>query len=204
MKLLLFSDLHDDSTVAHQLVQRAQTVDVLVSAGDFATARRNLQRCIEILQLVSCPTILVAGNNETTEEPRVACQPWPSAHILHGTAVTIVTLTFYGVGGGIPVTSFGSWSYDFTEDQARALLANGPAGCMLVTHSPPKGAVDVSAYGQHLGSTAIRKMVQRVGPRLVVCGQIHASARQHTFIGSRPVVNAGPAGIEWQLKTLAA
>ena|SRR6266540_2164433 len=70
MKLLLFSDLHADSTAAHQLVQRAQTVDVLVGAGDFATARRNLQRCIEILRLVSCPTILVAGNNETIEELR--------------------------------------------------------------------------------------------------------------------------------------
>jgi uncharacterized protein len=204
MKLLLFSDLHADSTAAHQLVQRAQTVDVLVGAGDFATARRNLQGCIGILRAVSCPTILVAGNNETTEELLAACQSWPSAHILHGTAVTIATLTFYGVGGGVPVTPFGPWSYDFTEEQARALLANCPAGCVLVTHSPPKGAVDQSADGQHLGSVAIREAVQRASPGLVVCGHIHASAGQHTLIGPTPVVNAGPAGIEWQIETLAA
>jgi uncharacterized protein len=199
VKLLLFSDLHADSTAAHRLVQRAQTVDVVIGAGDFATIRRNLPRCIAILQAVPCPAILVAGNNETTEELREACQHWPSAHILHGTAVTVGSLTFYGVGGGIPVTPFGAWSYDFTEDQARALLANCPVGCALVSHSPPKGAVDVSADGQSLGSVAVREVIQRVGPRLVVCGHIHASAGQHTMIGPTPVVNAGPAGIEWQL-----
>jgi len=200
MKLLLFSDLHADSSATHHLVQRAQTVDVLVGAGDFATARRNLQRCIEILRVVSCPTVLVAGNNETTEELQAACQGWASARILHGTAITVENITFFGLGGGIPVTPFGPWSYDFTEDQARALLAHCPAGCVLVTHSPPKGAVDASADGQYLGSTAIREAVQRVSPQLVVCGHIHTSAGQHTFIGSTPIVNAGPAGIEWQLE----
>jgi uncharacterized protein len=201
MKLLLFSDLHADSTAAHQLAQRAQSVDVLIGAGDFATARRNLQRCIDILRLVSRPTILVAGNNETTEELQAACQGWSSAHILHGSAITVEDITFFGIGGGIPVTPFGAWSYDFTEDQARGLLANCPAGCVLVTHSPPKGAVDQSAEGQSLGSSAIREAVQRTSPRLVVCGHVHASGGQHTLIGSTPVVNAGPAGIEWQLET---
>jgi Icc-related predicted phosphoesterase len=201
MKLLLFSDLHADSTATHELVQRAQSVDVLVGAGDFATVRRNLPRCIDILRLVSRPTILVAGNNETTEELQATCRGWSSAHILHGSAVTIENVTFFGIGGGIPVTPFGAWSYDFTEDQARDLLANCPAGCVLVTHSPPKGAVDQSAEGQSLGSVAIREVVQRTSPRLVVCGHIHASGGQHTFIGSTPVVNAGPAGIEWQLET---
>jgi Icc-related predicted phosphoesterase len=123
---------------------------------------------------------------------------------LHGTAVTVENMTFYGVGGGIPLTPFGPWSYDFTEDQAHALLANCPAGCVLVTHSPPKGAVDRSAEGQSLGSAAIHEMVQRASPRLVVCGHIHASAGQHSFIGPTPVVNAGPAGIEWRLETPTA
>jgi uncharacterized protein len=204
MKLLLFSDLHADSTAAQQLLQRAQTVDVVIGAGDFATVRRNLQRCIDILRAVSCPTILVAGNNETTEELQAACQNWPSAHILHGSAITVENVTFYGVGGGIPVTPFGAWSYDFSEEQGRALLANCPTGCVLVTHSPPKGAVDRSAEGRSLGSVAIRETVQRTRPRLVVCGHIHASGGQHTQLGVTPIVNAGPGGIEWQLETPAA
>ena len=73
-----------------------------------------------------------------------------------------------------------------------------------MTHSPPKGAVDRSAEGRSLGSVAIREVVQRSRPRLVVCGHIHASAGQQAQLGVTPVVNAGPGGIHWQLEKPAA
>lgn len=199
MKLLLFSDLHTDRDAADAIVRRAQAVDILIGAGDFASVRRNLHTCIDILRAVDRPTILVAGNNETTDELRAACGQWSSAHILHGSQVTVGQFTFYGIGGGIPVTPFGTWSYDFTEEEARELLADCPQGCILVTHSPPKGAVDVAEGGKSLGSIAIRETVERVQPLLVVCGHIHASAGRRTTIGPTPVVNAGPHGIVWQL-----
>ena len=168
MKLLLFSDLHTDKFAAEAIVRRAQSVDVLIGAGDFANVRHNLHVCIDILKAVDRPTILVAGNNETTDELRDACRNWSSAHILHGTGVTINDIAFYGLGGGVPVTPFGAWSYDFTEEQASDLLAACPHSCVLVTHSPPKGAVDLSSSGISLGSTAIRETIKRVSPLLVV------------------------------------
>src|SRR5262249_37003755 len=143
--------------------------------------------------------ILVAGNHETTDELRAMTRQWSSAHVLHGTGITIGETTFYGVGGGIPTTPFCSWSYDFSEEQAKDLLMGCPDNCILVTHSPPKGAVDVSSQGKSLGSTAVRETVEQVHPLLVVCGHIHESAGQHTFVGQTPVVNAGPSGIEWQI-----
>lgn len=200
MKLLLFSDLHTNIAAAQRLVERAQSVDVLVGAGDFASARHNLSACIDILRQVERPTILVAGNNETTEELRIACQNWPSVHILHGTGVVIDGVPFFGIGGGIPPTPFGAWSYDFSEAQAADLLADCPQNCVLVTHSPPNGAVDTAQDGASYGSVAIRSAIERVNPLLAVCGHIHASGGQHAFIGSTPVVNAGPHGIEWQIE----
>src|SRR5262249_13767475 len=149
-------------TATEVIVQRAQNVDVLVAAGDFANARRNIQVCIDVLRIVDRPTILVAGNNETTEELQAACQGWSSARVLHGSGIEIGNVKFFGIGGGIPVTPFGAWSYDFTEDQAKALLADCPHGCVLVTHSPPKGAVDASSRGDSLGSHAIRETVERI------------------------------------------
>lgn len=199
MKLLLFSDLHADKNAARAIVQQAQSADILIGAGDFANARHNLHDCIDILRAVDRPTILVAGNNETTDELREACQHWSSAHILHGTGITIGNFNFFGIGGGIPITPFGAWSYDFSEEQAQDLLVDCPQGCILVTHSPPKGAVDKSSRGQSLGSTTILETIKRVQPLLVVCGHIHASAGQQTFIGKTPVINAGTRGIEWEL-----
>ncbi len=199
MKLLLFSDLHCNARAAACLVEHSAQVDVMVGAGDFATVRRDLHKTIDVLKTSGKPTVLVAGNAETFDELQAACTGWHDAHVLHGTSAVIDGVTFYGVGGGIPVTPFGAWSFDFTEEQAAELLADCPAGCVLVTHSPPQGAVDVSSLGRSLGSVAIRQTIEAKQPQLAVCGHIHESAGREEWIGRTPVVNAGPRGVEWQL-----
>src|SRR5262249_13196515 len=137
--------------------------------------------------------------NESYEELARACAAWPTAHVLHGSGVTVAGVSFYGIGGGIPVTPFGSWSYDFTEEQETELLAGCPVGGVLISHSPPNGTLDVSARGQTLGSVAVREAVLRQRPALVVCGHIHACAGQQAAIGPTSVINAGPQGVEWEL-----
>lgn len=199
MKLLLFSDLHTDAAAARQLVDLAADVDLLIGAGDFGNLRRQVRVCLDILRTAGKPAVLVAGNNESTDELAAAVQGWPAAHVLHGTGVVVDGVPFWGIGGGIPVTPFGSWSYDFTEAEADALLAAAPPGCVLVSHSPPAGAVDRSSRGQNLGSTALAATIRRVRPTLVVCGHIHGSGGQMERLAGTPVVNAGPAGVLWEL-----
>jgi Icc-related predicted phosphoesterase len=176
-------------------VALAANADVFVGAGDFANVRRGLQGTINVLKAIMSPAVLVAGNAETTDELTAACRGWKSAHVLHGTGVTIDGVPFFGLGGAVPVTPFGSWSYDLTEDDAMALLADCPQECVLVTHSPPKGAVDRDSGGRSLGSTAVRDAIPRVRPRLVVCGHIHGSAGQEELLGSTLVINAGMEGM---------
>src|SRR5258708_1957931 len=134
MKLLLFSDLHCDAAAARSLARRARDADVLVGAGDFTNVRKvkELAACLDVLRAAGRPTGLVAGNNESPDEPPDRCRDWPAAPVLHGSAVALGGVMFFGIGGGIPVTPFGSWSYDFTEDEATGLLAGCPAGCVLV------------------------------------------------------------------------
>lgn len=194
MKLLLFSDLHADAAAARKLAELAEQADVLVGAGDFGNVRREVGVCLAILQRTRKPAIFVPGNNESTDELVDACRNWPEAHVLHGSGVVLSEVPFFGLGGGVPVTPFGDWSFDFTEDQAAVLLADAPQGCILVSHSPPKGIVDVSSRGQSIGSTAVLAAIERIRPLLVVCGHVHASAGQKGMIGTTPVVNAGPAG----------
>ena len=195
MRLLLFSDLHTDTNAASRLVVLARDADVAVGAGDFANARRGISKCIDILRQIRLPTVLVPGNNESYEELVAACRGWAEARVLHGTGFEIAGVSFFGLGGGVPVTPFGDWSYDFSEDEAARVLSSCPAGAVLVSHSPPKGAVDITSSGASLGSTAVREVVLRQKPRLVVCGHIHASAGQRGLIGQTPVINAGPNGM---------
>src|SRR4051794_27258602 len=107
MQLLLFSDLHCDVAAAPALAAPAAAPDVLVGAGAFATVRGGLSACLDVLKGCGKPAVLVAGNNETTEELRDACRDWPEAHVLHGSSAEVGGVTFYGLGGGVPVTPFG-------------------------------------------------------------------------------------------------
>lgn len=199
MDLLLFSDLHTDLERARAIVERAPEFDILIGAGDFCHCRRELGPTIAALGAIRTPTLLVPGNAESFEELEEAADSWPAARVLHGTGVTLQGVPFFGVGGGIPTTPFGDWSYDFSEEEAEDLLRGCPAGGVLITHSPPRGAVDVSSGGQSLGSTAIRDAILGRRPRLAVCGHIHESSGRTARVGGAPVVNAGPEGVRWQL-----
>lgn len=199
MKLLLFSDVHCSAEHCQRLVQLSESVDIVVGAGDIGNMRTGLEETVELLAAISKPTILVPGNSESMQELESACSIWPSATVLHGSAAEIDNLQFYGLGGGIPVTPFGSWSYDFDEEKAERLLADCPKDCVLVTHSPPKGAGDLSSSGENFGSLAIRAAIIAKTPKVAICGHIHESAGTQEKIGVTTVINAGPEGVVWEL-----
>lgn len=199
MRLLLSSDIHCDPVAARRLVEQSAEADVLVCAGDLAVMRRGLQGVVEILADAECPAVLVPGNGESDTELADACRDWPNAHVLHGSGCEIGGVAFWGLGGGVPVTPFGAWSFDLTEDEAEALLSDCPAGAVLVTHSPPYGHVDMASGGEHLGSRAVLRAIERAAPRLVVCGHIHACWKEESRAGDTRIVNAGPEGIHVEL-----
>ena len=166
MKLLVFSDLHNDFRTAAKLVELSNAVDVVVGAGDFCVARQGLDEIIAPLSAITKPTVVVPGNSESEEELLQACQSWETARVLHGSRETIAETTFFGIGGGIPITPFGSWSYDFSEDEAYDLLRDCPSGGVLISHSPPMGVLDLSSDGRRLGSQAVRETILIKKPNL--------------------------------------
>jgi len=194
MRLLLCSDIHCDEAAAERLVELSKDASVLVCAGDLAVMRQGLQTTVDILSATDTPTVLVAGNGESAEELEQACTGWSGAHVLHGSGCEVDGVPFWGVGGAIPVTPFGAWSYDLDDVEARVLLEGCPTGAVLVTHSPPLGHVD-RVGGQRLGSQVILDTIRRARPRLAVCGHIHACWTGESREGSTRIVNAGPSGV---------
>ena len=126
MRLLAFSDLHRDRTM-----------------------HRGLEEMIEVLSAISAPAVLVPGNAETDTELWQACASWSGAHVLHGQALALEGVQFFGLGGGVPPTPF-PWSFDLSEEEAAAKLESCHEGAILVVHSPPKGHLD-EVHGRHLG-----------------------------------------------------
>ena len=198
MKLLVFSDLHRDLAAANTIVKRAEDVDVVIGAGDFAVKRRGIEDVLEILSSIARPSVLVPGNGESDEELRAACCGWNDAHVLHGSGITIDGVDFFGIGGGIPITPFGSWSFDFSEQEAQLMLESCPRDAVLVSHSPPYGHVD-DVGGINFGSRSLLDTIGLVSPRLVVCGHIHNCWGQSSTLGPTYILNAGPDGYVLEL-----
>lgn len=193
MKLLAFSDLHVDIDQAQRLVDASEDADVVLGVGDFASVHSGLDETIAVLRQTTRPVILVPGNNETEAALRDACDGWDSAIVLHGESTEIDGVVFFGLGAGVPVTPW-DWSFDLTEEEAAAKLAACPEGCVLAVHSPPRGHVDVSGAGEHLGSVAVLDAIVAKRPRLALCGHIHESWGERSAIGPTEVVNLGPEG----------
>ena len=188
MRLLAFSDLHRDLDGAARLVEKSAEAHVVIAAGDFANQHNGLEETIDALRPISTPTILVPGNNETEDALRAACEDWGAATVLHGDATELSGATFFGLGGGIPVTPW-DWSFDLSDDEAREKLAACPDGAVLITHSPPQGHVD-----EDLGSAAILEAIEARTPPLAVCGHIHSQWGNESTAGRTRIMNLGPAG----------
>jgi uncharacterized protein len=194
VKLLAFSDLHCDLAGAARLVDAAAGADVVVGAGDFASVHSGLDRTIDALRAIERPTILIPGNNETEEDLRAACEDWAAATVLHGSGAEIDGVSFWGLGAGVPITPW-DWSFDLDEPEAEAMLEGAPEGSVFVVHSPPRGHVDVSSNGEHLGSKAILAAIEAKRPPLAVCGHIHESWGSESQLGPTRILNLGPAGV---------
>jgi Icc-related predicted phosphoesterase len=174
-------------------VERSSEADVVIGAGDFASVHEGLEETIGALATIEAPTILIPGNNETDEALRAAAANWDAATVLHGEGTSIDGVDFWGLGAGVPITPW-DWSFDLDEGEAESMLADAPEGCVLVVHSPPKGHVDVSGAGDHLGSEAVLGAIEAKRPALAVCGHIHESWGSESQLGPTRILNLGPSG----------
>jgi hypothetical protein len=108
VKILAFSDLHNDFEQGAKLVEMSAEADVVIGAGDFASMHEGLEETIDVLAGIETPTVLVPGNNETADALRSAAGGWSAATVLHGEGATISGIDFFGLGRHL--------------DQLRALL----------------------------------------------------------------------------------
>jgi Icc-related predicted phosphoesterase len=200
MNILTFSDVHCDVISINQIVEKSKAVDLVIGAGDFSYGSGiGLKEVIKSFRQINKPCVFVPGNCETFQQLNHECKNWHHFHVLHGTGIKLDGVEIFGIGGGIPVTPFGSWSYDFTEEQARELLLDCVDGCLLVSHSPAKGILDISSSGKSLGSLAIREVLETKRIKLLICGHIHASSGKIQRSGHTDVINAGAYGVVYKL-----
>ncbi|MBL1436997.1 MAG: hypothetical protein COB08_012485 [Rhodobacteraceae bacterium] len=97
---------------------------------------------------------------------------------------------------GLVETMMAIEPFDIPEAEAAPLLKAAMGADIIICHSPPKGVADVMAPRGSMGSVEIRKAIERVQPRLMLCGHVHDCWGERGEIGLTKVANLGP-DVNW-------
>ena len=121
------------------------------------------------------PAALVIGVDELVQIPRGASEP----------PLRVWTTPWSA--------AFGDWAFMKSAGELATVYAQIPAAIdVLVTHQPPFGygdlISDMSGDTMHVGSRELLAAIERVRPRLVVCGHIHGGHGHYEHDGI-PIYN---------------
>lgn len=199
MKFLTFVDLHQDRKGLKELVERARKpdIDFVICAGDISTFGAGLGMVLQQFNQLGKKFYVIPGNHEEQAgilDEHMVLFPW--CINLHGQAMKIGNYLFLGYGGG----GFTMEDAHFRK-LARQWYSNyQDEKIVLVTHGPPFDTnIDVLPQG-HVGNKDYRNFIERMKPKLVICGHLHETAGAVDEIGSTKIVNPGWEGMVIELK----
>ncbi|MCQ1537945.1 metallophosphoesterase [Methanocalculus taiwanensis] len=189
MKALLLADLHGNYDHIDQLL--ATEPDCLFIAGDI-THLGPVTDISTLTKRLSLPVLAVPGNCDPRES--LACLDDSDAVCLHGSSITIGSVTIAGIGGSNP-TPFDT-PFECSEEEIGSTLESLLKRMqknrinILISHAPPFGILDEVSPDVHVGSVSIKKHLNAFD--VVCCAHIHEQ-RGVVKEGNTWVVNPGPA-----------
>jgi Icc-related predicted phosphoesterase len=134
--------------------------------------------------------VLVAGNHDQSIE-KWSLPDGLRCHYLQDAEVELFGLRIWGTPWQ---PWFCDWAFNAPRRNGEAFLASKfdaiPSGIdIVVAHGPPRGYGDRTPTGEHVGSTAMTTTLERMRPRLMVCGHIHPAYGRYR-LGPTEIVNA--------------
>jgi Icc-related predicted phosphoesterase len=158
MRILALADAPPPRPIP-ELVEAAEA-ELVVLLGDLEPA------WTEGLADLAVPKIGVHGNHDARGALGAL-----GAEDVHLRRVERGDLSFAGLAGGPRYSREGH--YEYTQDQAEALIARLPRADVLLTHTPPEGVNDDPDDPVHRGWAALRTWVERERPAWLLHGHTH-------------------------------
>jgi len=201
MKIVALGDNHNDIEKMLFYVEKLSSInfDFIVYTGDFSdinTPKGFSQEdiatiIIRELKTLKKPIFAVPGNNDTINIISILEKEGIG---VHGKGKLFNNIGIYGFGGA--KTPFRT-SYEPTDEEIEKGLRNGLKDVknanmkIQVTHTPPLNTrLDFLIGGVHVGSAAVRKIIEEEKPILAISGHIHET-KGIDYIGKTMLINPG-------------
>ena len=206
MKILTISDVHANENQRLYDYLENNNVDLVIVSGDI-TNFGPPEFAEDFLNKISdwgSMTVAIPGNCDTKEVFEKINKS--KAICAHNNVIEYGNLIIYGFGGSNPTpfdTPF-EFDDDVIYDNLKKLFNSKKAikiekekkesvgkVDILLTHAPPYDSkVDIIESGIHVGSEAVRKIIDEYQPSISLCGHVHESVALD-MIGNTTIVNPG-------------
>ncbi|MBU0460529.1 MAG: metallophosphoesterase [Nanoarchaeota archaeon] len=197
MKFLTFVDLHDDKKYLHELVSRAKEDDIgfVICAGDISQFGRGLIPVLKKFDDIGKKFYLIPGNHETDEMLRKVSKEFKNVVNFNQQAFKIDNYIFLGYGEG----GFALEDAEFRKKAREWYSKYNGEKIVLVTHGPPYGTKIDLLGERHVGNKDYSKFIQRIKPKLVICGHLHETVNIIDEIEGIKIIHPGWEGMVIEL-----
>lgn len=198
MKLLIFSDIHNDWRRLEALLE--MEADYYFAAGDQVTWARGIERCGEILRTRGERVYVLPGNHESADQVTNMCARF-GLHDFHERHIRVGKWQVAGLGYSnlTPFHTPGEYTEPQIADRLRRFTDLSPL--VLICHAPPFGtALDRIRDGLHAGSQAVGEFIEKHQPAHFFCGHIHEAEGVSIEIGKTKARNVGKQGFLLELE----
>lgn len=194
-------DQHQDKEILKHLVKRAKKkdVDFIVCGGDVSWFGRGLRDFLEAFSSVDKKMYIIPGNHEEdVKEWDKMISSYPNIVNLHKKDIEIENYVLLGYGGG----GFAMQDPEFRKLARKWYGKYNGKKIILITHGPPFNTKidDLDGQGRHVGNKDYRKFIERIKPKLVVCGHLHETVGLTDSIGKSKLVHPGWEGMVIEVK----
>ena len=177
MIVLAIADIHGKISWLEKISEELSAADVILLIGDLTHFGREKEagQVIKSIRKRSSRVFAVSGNCDYPEVENYLSKESLSLHrrnfVIDGIGIT-------GVGGSLPcpvTTPNQFFESDFEQYLAESLSQLPPEIPMiLVSHQPPFQTItDRITSGNHVGSRAVRRFIERYTPLICFTGHIH-------------------------------
>ena len=187
MLIYAAADLHGHSQRIRRIKRKiaSHRPDILVLAGDISKYRRPAAM-LDGLNRLDVPVLLIRGNSDSRRLTPLL-RSYPRLRPIHLSMACFHGVEIVGIDGTLPLPFHSRIGFKEGDLVAR-VSGMLQSRSVLVVHPPPYGIRDRVLGKFHAGSRAVRRLVDRCSPALVICGHIHEQAGVET-IGGTTVVN---------------
>ncbi len=190
--VLAFSDSHNYEQGPEFLKSliKDHSPDAVLAVGDLTT-RGPLDYAQKLLAAASEAGVRVLAEGGNMDPADVHDWLEIEGLSMHAKKISLGDFAVVGVGGSL-TTPFGTPT-EYTEGQLAGFASGLVDGrTVFAPHNPPfNTCADLTDEGHHVGSKAIREVIEKSQPVVCLCGHIH-EAKGMEFIGKTKLVKIQP------------